>query len=96
MYKNLIGKKVLIRSHDAGVYFGILTNVEGEAARLKNARNIWLWKGASCLFQIANDGITGGKVSPIVDSAVFNRVCQILPLTKKAIKNLEGQPIWKY
>lgn len=96
MYKNLIGKKVLVRSYDAGIYFGTLTHVNGETVRMENVRNIWHWTGASCLAQIANEGITGDRVSPIVDSMVLNRVCQILPLTEKAIKNLEAQPVWKY
>lgn len=96
MYKDLIGKKVLVRSYDAGVYFGTLTNVEGESVRMEKVRNIWHWTGASCLSQIANNGITGDRVSPTVDSMVLNRVCQILPLTEKAIENLEGQPIWKF
>lgn len=96
MYKDLLNKKVLVRSCDAGVYFGTLTNVDGEIVRLENVRNIWHWCGASCLSQIANDGITGDKVSPVVESMVLNRVCQILPLTDKAITNLENQPVWKY
>lgn len=95
MYKNLLNKKVLVRSYDAGVYFGTLTNVEGETVRMENVRNIWYWTGASCLSQIANDGIKGEKVSPVVGSMVLNRVCQILPLTDKAIENLEAQPVWK-
>lgn len=96
MYKDLLNKKVLVRSYDAGVYFGTLTNVDGESVRLENVRNIWHWCGASCLSQIANDGITGDKISPVVESMVINRVCQILPLTDKAITNLENQPVWKY
>lgn len=96
MYKDLINKKVLVRSFDAGVYFGTLTKVEGEAVRLENVRNIWHWTGASCLSQIANEGITGDKVSPVVESMLLNRVCQILPLSEAAINNLEGQPVWKY
>lgn len=95
MYKDLLNKKVLVRSYDAGVYFGTLTNVDGETVRMENVRNIWYWTGASCLSQIANDGIKSSKVSPVVGSMVINRVCQILPLTDKAIKNLEAQPIWK-
>ena len=95
MYKDLLNKKVLVRSYDAGVYFGTLTKVEGETVRMENVRNIWYWTGASCLSQIANDGIKGEKVSPVVGSMVINRVCQILPLTDKAIENLEAQPVWK-
>lgn len=96
MYKDLLNKKVLVRSYDAGVYFGTLTKVEGETVRMENVRNIWHWTGASCLFQIANDGIKGDKVSPVVSSMVLNRVCQILPLSDEAINNLENQPAWKY
>lgn len=95
MYEDYLNRKVLVRSYDAGVYFGTLVAVEGETCKLENARNIWHWTGASCLLQIANDGITGDKVSPVVCNMILNRVCQIMPLTDKAIANLEAQPIWK-
>lgn len=93
--ETFIGKKVLIRSYDAGVYFGTLEALEGETAKLSNVRNIWHWTGASCLSQIANDGITGDKVGPVISSMILNRCCQVIPLTEKAIKNLESQPVWK-
>lgn len=96
MYADFINKKVLVRSYDAGVYFGTLLKVEGETVKMSNVRNIWHWTGASCLSQIANDGITGDKVSPVVESMILNRVCQILSLSDKAIKNLEAQPVWSY
>lgn len=94
--KEFIGKKVLVRSYDAGVYFGTLEEMEGETVKMSNVRNIWHWIGASCLSQIANDGIAGDRVSPVVSSMVVNRVCQILPLSDKAIANLESQPSWIY
>lgn len=93
--KRFIGKKVLVRSVQAGVYFGILTSVEGEQITIKNVRNIWSWRGATCLSQIANDGIADGHVSPMVEEMGIMGVCQIMPLTKKAIKNLENMPEWK-
>lgn len=96
MYQEMLGKKVLVRSYDAGVYFGTLAKVEGDVVRMENVRNIWKWEGASCLSQIANDGIHAGKVSPVVSSMVLNRVCQILPLSETAIANLEGQRVWAY
>ena len=95
MYEDYLNKKVLVRSYNAGVYFGTLVAVEGDTAKLENVRNIWHWTGASCLSQIANDGITGNKVGPVVSSMILNRVCQIMPLTDKATKNLESQPIWR-
>lgn len=89
-----IGKKVLVRSYGAGVYFGTLEKLEGETAKLTNVRNIWHWTGASCLSQIANEGVTGDKIGPVVPSMVLNRVAQVMPLSDKAIENLEGQKVW--
>ena len=91
-----IGKKVLVRAYGAGVYFGTLEWIDGETAKLTNVRNIWHWTGASCLSQIANEGVTGDKIGPVVPSMVLNRVGQIIPLTDEAIKNLEGQRVWIY
>ena len=96
MYTNIIGKKCLVRSYDAGVYFGTVTKVDGETVRIENVRNIWRWNGASCLSQIANDGIKNGRVSPVVSSMVLNRCCQIIPCTDKAIANLEKFSVWKF
>ena len=95
MYKNIINHKCLVRSFDAGVYFGTVTNIDGETVRIENVRNIWRWEGASCLSQIANDGIRGGKVSPVVGSMILHRCCQIIPCTDKAITNLEKQLVWQ-
>lgn len=96
MYKDIINNKCLVRSYDAGVYFGTVTAVDGETVRIENVRNIWHWEGASCLSQIANDGISDGRVSQIVSTMVLNRCCQIIPCTDKAIKNLESIKVWKY
>lgn len=92
--KEFIGQKVLVRSYDAGVYFGTLKDMEGEQVKMRDVRNIWRWEGATCLSQVANDGIKGGRVSQVVSQMVINRVCQIMPLTEAAINNLESQPAW--
>ena len=89
-----IGKKVLIRANGAGVYFGTLERMEGDQVRVANVRNIWRWTGASCLSQIANEGVTGNKIGPVVSSMVINNVLQVMPLTDAAIANLENQPEW--
>ena len=90
-----IGKKVLIRANGAGVYFGTLERMEGNQVKVANVRNIWRWTGASCLSQIANKGVTGSKIGPVVSSMVINNVLQVIPLTEAAIANLERQPEWK-
>ena len=92
--KEYIGKKVLVRAYGAGVYFGTLEKLEGETAKLTNVRNIWHWTGATCLSQIANQGVTGDRIGPVVASMVLNRVGQVIPLTEAAINNLENHPQW--
>ena len=97
MYENLIGKSVLVRSYDAGVYYGELVKVKGDQVKLKNVRNIWRWAGASCLSQVACEGIkeNDSKVSQVVSEMVLMRVCQIIPLTEKAKNNLNSIKEWK-
>ena len=90
-----IGKKVLIRANGAGVYFGTLEKMEGNQVKVANVRNIWRWTGATCLSQIANEGVTGNKIGPVVSSMVINNVLQVMPITDAAIANLENQPEWK-
>lgn len=96
MYEEVMNKKCIVRSYDAGVYFGMVTAIEGETVKVENVRNIWSWKGANCLADIAVKGIERGNVSRIVSSMILNRCCQIIPCTEDAIANLEGQPVWAY
>ena len=98
IYEKYIGKKVLIRGCECGVYFGTLTALDGDTAELTNVRNIWRWEGANNLFEVANKGIAPEKsrVTETVESAVFTGVCEIVPCTEKAIKNLEGMQAWEF
>lgn len=93
--EDYIGKKVLVRAKGAGVYFGTLEKMEGDQVKVAKVRNIWHWTGASCLSQIANEGVTGDKIGPVVDSMVINNVLQVIPLTEASITNLEGQKVWR-
>lgn len=93
--EKLIGKTVIARSVEAGVYYGTLVAVEGEAVELKDARNIWSWSGATCLAQVAEEGIKGGRVSRRVSNIVLTKACQILLLSEAAQENLDKQKDWR-
>ena len=95
MYKNFLKQVVLVRSVNAGVYFGTLEEVEGQTVRMSNVRNIYKWEGASCLSQIANEGIRGGQVSQPVSELIITDACQVMPLTEVAKISLDKQPVWK-
>lgn len=96
MYEEVMNKKCVVRSYDAGVYFGTVTAIDGETVRMEKVRNIWSWEGANCLADIAVKGVRDGKISRAVSSMVLNRCCQIIPCTEEAITNLEGQGVWSY
>ena len=96
MYSEILNKKCIVRSYDAGVYYGTVTAVDGETVKVENVRNIWKWKGANCLADIATKGIANGMVSRVVSSMVLNRCCQIIPCEDAAIKNLDNVSVWSY
>lgn len=95
----MIGKKVLIRSYASGVHFGTLLSEDftpaGKVVVLKDSRRIHYWEGAASLSQVAVDGIKTGRVACNLDEIEVVNVIETIPLTEKAIKNLEKQPIWK-
>ena len=94
--ETLIGKKVLIRSVEAGIFFGTLINKEGSEVTLKNARRIWYWEGATDTCQIATNGISKkSKATTPVSQIIILNVVEIHPLMEKAIQNLESISIWK-
>lgn len=95
---NYIGKKVIVKGRDSGVYFGELVDMQGGTVELKDCRNIWSWYGANNLLDIAEKGVDTAKsrISVKVDSIVFTDICEIVPLTDEAIKNLEGASEWKF
>lgn len=95
IFKDVIGKICVIRAYEAGVYYGTVTAIDGNTVKVESVRNIWRWEGASCLSQIANEGIRGGKVSQVVKSMVILNVCQIIPMDEKAIKKLNSIREWK-
>lgn len=95
---NLNGKKVVVRGIQSGVFFGTLVDRNGQEVELSNCRNIWSWDGAANLNQIAVDGIANlenSRISMTVDSIVLTDICEIISLTDKAIKNLEGAREWR-
>lgn len=51
-----IGKKVLVRGLQSGVYFGELVSQDKQEVEMKNVRNLWRWSGANTLLDLAENG----------------------------------------
>lgn len=88
----MIGKKVIVRTYSAGVWFGELSEKSGNEVILINARRMYYWKAKESisLSACAIHGVTNeSKIVSAVDS-VWLEAIEIIPCTEDAIKSLEG------
>lgn len=96
--QDFIGKKVIVRGHGSGVFFGTLAAKEKREVKLTNCRRIWSWEGAASLSQIAIEGVKNPEIchfTMTVDEIIIMDAVEIIPCTEIAIKNIEEVPIWK-
>lgn len=91
--KTMIGKKVIVRTYSAGVWFGTLTEKDGNEVILGGARRMWRWWAAESisLSAVSIHGINQAK-SKIVQGveSVWLEAIEIIPCTDVAIGSLEG------
>lgn len=100
--KKNVGKICLVRSYASGVHFGEVIDefftAAGKVVILKDSRRIHYWSGAASLTQIANDGIKNkdsSRLTQILPEIEVVNVCETIPISQKAIKQLESHPIWQ-
>lgn len=100
--KKLIGKKVIIRSYGAGVFFGTLNEVERTddkyTVELLNCRRLWQWSGACSITQLAVDGTinpSGCRFTITEPSIVVSSVIELHECSEKSIKSIESVSEWK-
>lgn len=92
---SMIGKKCVIRTYSAGVWFGEIAEKSNNEVIVKDARRMWTWwtmEGIS-LSSVALHGIRYDK-SKIVEAvpAVWLEVIELIPASDKAIASIEGAP----
>lgn len=96
--EKFIGRKVIVRSDRAGVFFGTLVAKEGTEVELENCRRIWYWDGAASISQLAVDGTVTPddcKFTVAVSEIIITGVIEIIPCTEKAIESIESVKEWK-
>lgn len=89
-----IGRKVIVRSRDAGVIYGEYAGNDGSTVHLKNAVQMWKWfaaKGVS-LIDVATHGVKKSECKFSQASAtvtVFN-ACALIDVTADASASIEA------
>jgi hypothetical protein len=89
----MVGKKCIIRTYSAGVWFGEVVEKSGNEVIVKNARRLWQWTAASgiSLSSVAIHGVNNSK-SKIVESvdSIWLEAIELIPCTSDAVKSIEG------
>jgi hypothetical protein len=92
------GRKCIVRTEHAGVFFGRIVDFDGTTAEIRDCRRIWYWAGAASLSQLANDGPSRPrdcKFPEAVESIVVFGVKEVIPCTDVAAKKIEEVWTWK-
>jgi hypothetical protein len=90
-------RKVMVRTYSAGVFFGVLKSRKGKEVVLTDARRVWQWYGAASLSQLAMEGTSNPgdcKFPCAVKEITLTEAIEIIPMTDRAIKSLDGVAIW--
>lgn len=94
----MLNKKVIIRGDRSGVFFGTLTEKNGQEVKLTNCRRLWYWSGAASLSQLAVDGVAnpdGCKFTMSVGEIVILDAIEIIPCTVKAVESITSTREWR-
>ena len=89
---------VIIRTYSAGVFAGWLASRNGQEVKLINARRLWYWDGAASLSQLAVDGVKKPQTCKFpceVSEIELTQAIEIISVTEKARKSIQGVSVWQ-
>ena len=81
-------KYYIIRTEQAGVFFGHFKERTGNEVTMTDVRRLWYWDGAASLSQMAVDGVSRPrdcKFTVTVPEMTILGVIEIIPCTDKAM-----------
>lgn len=87
----------MVRTYSAGVFAGYVESLDGQHAVLRNARRIWYWEGAASLSELATHGTSkpeNCKFPCAVDRVELTNVIELIDITEKAKKSIDGVKVW--
>lgn len=89
-----LGRKVIIRSRDAGVIYGEYAGNDGSTVSVTNARQLWKWTAAQgiSLIDVATYGVKKSdcKFSPAQATVTVFNACALIDVTDTAAASIEA------
>ena len=86
-----LGKYIIVRTHSAGVFAGVLAKKEGTEIVLDEARRLFFWqaKKSISLSAVANYGIVErGSKLPAPVKNIWLQPIEMIPTTKESEKSI--------
>ena len=96
MLAHLIGKKVLIRDHKAGLFLTTLVDVDGSQWIGGESRKIHYWAGAGAVEGIAETGIDllNSRITVKTSMSSGKELIQICPVSDEVYKLIMEAQVW--
>lgn len=94
----MLGKYVIVRTLNAGVFAGTLIARTGDEAELRDARRLWYWSGAASLSELAEKGVKHPeecKFPVEVKTVLLLGVIEVLLVAEAARASISEVPEWK-
>lgn len=98
----ILGKKCVIRADRAGVFCGVVSEVNdtpaGREVVMKDVRRLWYWNGAASISQLATEGVKRPedcKFTVSVTEMSVMQVIEIIPCTEEAVASIEAVRVWR-
>ena len=89
-----MGRKVIVRSRDAGVIYGEYAGNDGSTVHVRNGRQLWRWHAAKgiSLIDVATYGVKASecKFSPANATVTVFNACALIDVTDAAAKSIEA------
>lgn len=90
-------RKYIVRSCEAGVFYGYIAEKDGDEVTMTDARCLWYWSGAASLNQLAIDGVRRPqdcKFTKALAEVTILKVCEIIPCEEKAMRVIDEVAEW--
>lgn len=89
----------IVRSTNAGVFFGHIADKRGDEVDMMDVRRLWYWDGAASLSQMAVEGVKAPgncKFTVVVPSMTILGVCEIIQCSDEAVRSIQGVREWRH
>ena len=90
----------IFRCRNAGVHAGELVSKNATEIVIGNSRRLWKWVSRATLSELSQEGPLRkdeNKYGCVVPKIILSRedVCEIIPCTKQAAKEIYGVNVWQ-